>query len=83
MLDRNDLGFEFSRNALRLNGVFDEGLFTERTGLPLQTVVEALCEAQEKGLLIREDLHIRPTELGRRFLNDLLQLFLATASEPS
>jgi oxygen-independent coproporphyrinogen-3 oxidase len=39
-------------------------------------VRQGLQQAEEKGL-IEWDIHtIRPTELGRRFLNDLLGLFL-------
>jgi oxygen-independent coproporphyrinogen-3 oxidase len=35
-----------------------------------------LEEAQRRGLIERDALHIRPTLLGQRFLNELLQLFL-------
>ncbi|MFA5081397.1 MAG: radical SAM family heme chaperone HemW [Hydrogenophilaceae bacterium] len=76
LLGRDDLKFEFMMNALRLNGGFEDGLFMERTGLPLQAVAEPLREAQDKGLLERDGLQIRPSEQGRRFLNDLLQIFL-------
>lgn len=76
-LTRQDLGFEFMMNALRLKGGFDTGLFLERTGLPLSLLDLQLQEAVERGLLTRDHLHIAPTELGRRFLNELLQIFLA------
>ncbi|NTV94828.1 MAG: oxygen-independent coproporphyrinogen III oxidase-like protein [Thiobacillus sp.] len=77
VLDADDMKFEFMMNALRLNAGFDDGLFAERTGLPLQSVAGALREAEAKGLLERAGLRMRPSERGRRFLNDLLQLFLA------
>lgn len=76
VLGQDDLKFEFMMNALRLNAGFDDGLFMERTGLPLQAMAEPLRDAQAKGLLERDGLTIRPSEQGRRFLNDLLQLFL-------
>ena len=38
--------------------------------------VRALEEAECRGLILRDDERIRSTELGRRFLYDLLQIFL-------
>jgi len=35
-----------------------------------------LAEAEKRGLLIRDHQHIAPTQLGQRFLNDLLEIFL-------
>jgi oxygen-independent coproporphyrinogen-3 oxidase len=73
----DELGFEFMMNALRLTDGFDGTLFQERTSLPLFTIERELAEAERRGLLKREAQLIAPTELGRRFLNDLLQIFLA------
>lgn len=73
---RNDLGFEFMLNALRLAGGFQENLFTRRTGLPISAIQAQLDLAISKGLLQRNHSTIRPTELGARFLNDLQQIFL-------
>lgn len=75
-IGRGDLGFEFMLNALRLNGGFEPNLFAERTGLTLNAIEKSLNEAEAKGLLYRDHKIIRPTELGRRFLNDLQQMFL-------
>jgi len=72
-----ELPFEFMMNALRLNGGFSASLFTERTGLPINVMSRQLDAAEAKGLIERDHLHIRPTDKGRMFLNDLLQLFLA------
>ncbi|MGH8727095.1 MAG: radical SAM family heme chaperone HemW [Burkholderiales bacterium] len=72
-----DLPFEFMLNALRLNSGFAADLFRERTGLPLHTIQAELDLAEKKGLLERDHQWIAPTALGRRFLNDLLQIFLA------
>ncbi|UJP05199.1 MAG: radical SAM family heme chaperone HemW [Nitrosomonas sp.] len=71
-----DRCFEFMMNALRLTGGFDAALFQERTGLSLAAVRRQLDEAEQRGLLVHDQWHIKPTVLGKRFLNDLLQLFL-------
>ncbi|WP_297325351.1 radical SAM family heme chaperone HemW [Nitrosomonas sp.] len=75
-LTPNDRSFEFMMNALRLNGGFDAALFQERTGLPITAVQQQLDEAEHRGLLVHDHHRIKPTVLGRRFLNDLLQIFL-------
>jgi putative oxygen-independent coproporphyrinogen III oxidase len=72
-----ELPFEFMLNALRLTSGFEVGLFRARTGLALGTIEPALARAERKGLLERDWRRIRPTERGRRFLNELLELFLA------
>lgn len=76
-LGRDDLGFEFMLNALRLDAGFEVNLFSERTGLALNAIEKSLNAAEAKGLLYRDHRIIRPTELGHRFLNDLQQMFLA------
>lgn len=75
-LGRDDLGFEFMLNALRLHDGFEANLFSERTGLAITAIERSLDRAEAKGLLFRDHKLIRPTELGRRFLNDLQQMFL-------
>jgi putative oxygen-independent coproporphyrinogen III oxidase len=71
-----DLPFEFMLNALRLIEGFPAARFAERCGLALTLVEPKLKAAEEKGLLVRADGQIRPSERGRRFLNDLVGLFL-------
>ena len=78
-----DAAFEFMMNALRLPEGFPEKLFAERTGQPLSAAEPGLSEAIERGLLIRERGEIRPTPLGRRFLNDLMALFLPRVDSPA
>jgi putative oxygen-independent coproporphyrinogen III oxidase len=75
-ITRDEMGFEFMLNALRLTGGFDPNLFAERTGLTINAVAAGLDAAEAKGLLYRDHKLIKPTELGQRFLNDLQQLFL-------
>jgi oxygen-independent coproporphyrinogen-3 oxidase len=76
-----DIAFEFMMNALRLNGGFDAALFQKRTSLPLLVIRRELEEAEKRGLLVREGQRIAPTEMGQRFLNDLLQIFLAAEDQ--
>ncbi len=76
-IPRNEIGFEFMLNALRLNQGFEVNLFNDRTGLLLSSLEKPLDIAEKKGLIERDHKIIRPTILGRRFLNDLQQLFLA------
>ncbi len=73
---RDELGFEFMLNALRLSDGFPVNLFSERTGLPISAVAAQLDEAERRGLLLRDHQRISPTALGQRFLNDLQQIFL-------
>ncbi|TWI62088.1 oxygen-independent coproporphyrinogen-3 oxidase [Pseudoduganella lurida] len=75
-IGRDEMGFEFMLNALRLQDGFAPNLFAERTGLALNTIEKELNVAEEKGLIFRDHTVIRPTELGHRFLNDLQQIFL-------
>lgn len=72
-----ELPFEFMMNALRLTEGFPVSLFTARTGLALTAALPMLEEAQRRGLIERDALTIKPTLLGQRFLNELLQIFLA------
>ena len=75
-ISRRELGFEFMLNALRLQDGFAVNLFAERTGLPISAISTQLDEAEKRGLLERDHVRIRPSDLGRRFLNDLQQIFL-------
>jgi putative oxygen-independent coproporphyrinogen III oxidase len=78
-LDDADLVFEFMLNALRLREGFAPQLFAERTGLDPVLLEPGLARAQARGLIDRNALRIRPSELGWRFLNDLQALFLPDA----
>jgi putative oxygen-independent coproporphyrinogen III oxidase len=73
---RDDVGFEFMLNALRLTDGVPASSFAERSGFPLSIVQRELAQAQARGLLEPDPALIRPTALGRRFLNDLQMLFL-------
>ena len=75
-ISQDELGFEFMMNALRLTEGFDLDLLQLRTGLPIGRIEPALKVARDKGLITVENNLIKPTLLGQRFLNELLQLFL-------
>ena len=75
IITRDEVGLEFMMNALRLVNGFESALFTKHTGQPITLVEQALKEAEEKQLLEWTTKMIRPTEKGRRFLDDLLTLF--------
>lgn len=71
-----DLIFEFMLNALRLTEGVPAQMFTERTGLSLETIRPLLDKAKQKGLLVDAHDIIRPSALGHQFLNNLVTLFL-------
>lgn len=75
-LSRGDAAFEFMLNALRLVEGFETALFSQRTGLAISAVTPALQEAERRGLIEWDVERVRPTERGRDFLNDLIELFL-------
>jgi len=75
-VSRDDIGFEFMLNALRLTDGVPAALFAERTGYPLAIVARGLEAAAARGLIDTDPAVIRPTPLGRRFLNDLQAMFL-------
>ncbi len=72
-----DLPFEFMLNALRLNDGFSSDCYLARTGLELAQLDAKMARARTQGLLEPSANGWRPTELGRRFLNDLQLSFLA------
>ena len=80
-IPKDELGFEFMMNTLRLIDGFELDLFEQRTGLSPMLINNKLKKAQEKGLIEQKrspenHILIKPTLLGQRFLNELLQLFL-------
>lgn len=78
-LSESDLVFEFMLNALRLSEGFSLSLFSRVTGLKNALILPSILKAKERGLLSVIDSHIKPTELGFRFHNDLQALFLNVA----
>ena len=81
IIPRAELAFEFMLNALRLTDGFAASVFTERTGLPITAISRQLDIAEARGLITRDIKHVRPTEKGQLFLNDLLEMFLPDHAE--
>lgn len=71
-----EMSFEFMLNGLRLCEGISLSLFEERTGLETETITETLIQAQNKKLLDISDQFLKPSDLGKRFLNDLVEMFL-------
>jgi oxygen-independent coproporphyrinogen-3 oxidase len=72
-LGPDELAVEFMMNALRLRAGVPETLFAERTGRDPALFAAQLGEARRRGLL--EPARLRATDLGWRFLDDLVALF--------
>ena len=72
----SDLPFEFMLNALRLNDGFTKECFTARTGLGTDVFKAVMQDSASRGLIDASDRGWKPTDLGRRFLNDLQASFL-------
>ncbi len=71
-----ELPFEFMLNALRLNQGFATQCFESRTGLPAETFGAAMRASRARGLVEATADGWKPSDLGRRFLNDLQTSFL-------
>ena len=72
----NQLSFEFMLNAMRLNKPITRSLFESRTGLNWTFLEPSLQSAAEKKLLSFDAEKIILTVQGKKFLNNLLELFL-------
>jgi len=74
-LSAEDLELEFMLNALRLKEGVSADLFARRTGLPLSHLAGRLQQARDGGLMTADPDRLQATELGRRFLDDLVGMF--------
>ena len=68
--------FDYMLNALRLHEGFALSDFEARTGLSRNTIAATLAELSGKQLLSVDGTRVVTTELGRRFLNDVMGAFL-------
>ena len=69
--------FDYMLNALRLVDGFALPEFEARTGLPREAIASELAQATARGWIRIDGDHVAPTELGQRFTNDVISLFLA------
>lgn len=70
-----DRVYEFAFNSLRLLNGVEQALFEQTTLLPLQSISTRLEKAQKLGLLDTNNQRLKPTKLGTRYLNDLIDIF--------
>ncbi|RAP35298.1 YggW family oxidoreductase [Legionella quinlivanii] len=75
-IDADSLLFEFFLNTTRLEQAIPLELFTERTGLPKNLLLDKLKKASELKLITLQDDHWQVSPLGRQFTNNLQELFL-------
>jgi len=68
--------FDYMLNALRLVEGFALSEFEARTGLPRAAIAGELATALDRGWICIAQDHVTPTELGQRFTNDVISLFL-------
>lgn len=66
---------EFMLGALRLCAGFDSRLFEARTGLASDVIEDTVADLVSEGLLERRGTLLRPSPLGRRFLDDVIGRF--------
>ena len=72
----NQVPFEFMLNVLRLKEGFTAEEYEQSTGQTFLEIETKVLQAVRQGfLIIEENKKIRPSELGARFLNDVLLLF--------
>ena len=75
-VSNDDLSFEFMMNGLRLKQGVPIAYFEQRTGLSWPLLEAQLAPALAKNWLSLKNNHIKCTELGFNYLNDVLSLFL-------
>jgi putative oxygen-independent coproporphyrinogen III oxidase len=74
------LPLEFMMNALRLHSGVPANYFAERTGMDWQQLEPQWQKLTQQGLVEIAQGYLRPTALGRRFLNRVLQEFMVDKS---
>ncbi|MGQ9424904.1 radical SAM family heme chaperone HemW [Gilvimarinus sp. F26214L] len=72
----SELPLEFMMNALRLIRGVPRDLYSERTGLNLAGIDDQLSSLRARDLLDADGTMLRTTPLGRRFLNEVLDVFM-------
>ena len=75
-ITRDELVSEFMLNALRLHEGVTWSLFEARTGLSYDNIALEVSQLIKQGLLVDDNEHLQPTALGRRYLNQILRIFL-------
>jgi oxygen-independent coproporphyrinogen-3 oxidase len=71
-----ELPFEYMLNALRLVDGVPTAEFAERTGLEPNCIAPALADGYRRGWLHADPSRLHTTDLGQRFLNDVITSFM-------
>lgn len=79
IVEHDELPFEYMMNRLRLREPFSLAHYQGATGLSAEPLAKLLSQHQDKGLMAFNDQQWQVTELGHRYLNDLLASFLEQA----
>jgi len=74
-LSQEELPLEFMMNALRLRSGFAQETFTRTTGLDYSVITHTVDQLCHQGLLSNRNKIVTTTDLGRRFLNEVLAKF--------
>lgn len=75
VLSAESLPLEFLMNGLRLNNGIPVDYLSERAGLQFNALEPQWTGLTQKGLLESVNGNLRPTALGRRFLNRILEAY--------
>lgn len=76
VIPKDEMVSEFMLNVLRLNKGVPWSLFEARTGLSLGEIDTQITSLINQGLLEKSSKILQPTDLGRRYLNQILKAFL-------
>jgi len=76
-VEAGDKAFEFMLNTLRLTEGFATSTIEERGGFSRKSIEKTLQTLVTKRLLMVDEEYISPTELGQRFVNDMVSSFLS------
>ncbi len=75
-VENDEFPFEFFMNRFRLHEACPIDSFNQLTGLELTSINAHIDKAKQQGLIVETNNTWQVTEHGRRYLNDLLQLFV-------
>lgn len=75
-VSESEVQFEFMLNVLRLQDGIDLSLFKSRTGMSPEVIEPNLETLRQKKWIVINDDRLELTELGKSFLNNVLQEFL-------
>lgn len=75
-INLDQLPLEFMMNLLRLKNGFQLSSFEEKTGLGIETIEHGVTDCIKRGLMLKEDDHVKCSDKGWLFLDEVLQHFV-------